>query len=129
MVKTMKKIIALLLILVMAICVFPANAFADATSKEIPMRYVTKYCVKEGSTFVSLRREAGLDSEVIGYVQGGEYFNLIWDQGTLTNPSYLTGYIDGYRWAHVQMSYYSSWPNTIGFIANDYVQTVYTDGD
>lgn len=63
---------------------------------------------RKAQHLVTLRREAGLDSEVIGYVQGGEYFNLIWDQGTLTNPSYLTGYIDGYRWAHVQMSYYSS---------------------
>lgn len=124
-----KKLIVVFLVLVMAVCVFPISAFADSPSdEEVMPRYVVKYRVEEGRTDVSLRRQPGLSSEVIGYVQGGEYFDPIWDQTAENgNTTYVTGMIDGHKWAHVSMHPYTTWANTVGFIANEYVQTVFAN--
>lgn len=119
-----KKFIAMFLVLVMAVCAFPVSAFADAPSTNtVEPRAIKILIIAEDRTFVSLRRAPGTSTEVIGYVQGGDIFDPIYDQGDWSNPTYVTGTIDGHRWAHGTMRS-GDWYGTDGYVANEFLETV-----
>ncbi len=115
----MKKrtIFSFLLAMALFVSVFSVCAFAEsATQEPVQPRYVMQHMIKPGCTNVRLRESKGLSGNTYGLVQGGDWYDPIYDQA---GGNYISDYIDGHRWCHVHMLT-GEWLGQSGYVAYEF---------
>lgn len=102
-----KKIVAFLLVLTMAVCVFPMSAFAD--DPKIPLGTVG-YINQTGARLRGAAN-ASTNSNIIGLLENNDKF---WYQG-------YGGEASGHEWYYVFMGS-GNWSGTSGYVARTCVK-------